>query len=190
MNIKVELYRKVVHVSSSLIAFSVCYFDKSIYVPALIILTFTMISLDILRLNSIKFSTFYYKYFNIFTREMERNKITGASFVFAGSLLTVLIFEKEIAFWGLLIMSISDSFAAVIGVLFGKTKLFSKSLEGSLAYFCSAFVILSFSRLGLIEIFLVSLVSTFAELFSTYKYNDNVIIPLTTSAAIYIFKML
>ena len=87
-------------------------------------------------------------------------------------------------------MSISDSFAAVIGVLFGKTKLFSKSLEGSLAYFCSAFVILSFSRLGLIEIFLVSLVSTFAELFSTYKYNDNVIIPLTTSAAIYIFKML
>ena len=154
------------------------------------ILTAMMISFDLLRINSTSFSTFYYKYFNIFTREMEKDKITGASFVFAGSLLTVLIFDKEIAFWGLLIMSISDSFAAVVGVLFGKTKLFSKSLEGSLAYFCSAFVILSLSKLGLVEILLVSLISTVAELFSSYKYNDNVIIPLTTCAAIYIFKML
>ena len=190
MNIKVELYRKIMHVSSSLIAFGVYFFDYNIYIPILFILTLITISFDMLRINSAAFSNFYYKYFNNFTRKMEKDKITGASFVFLGSLLTVLIFEKEIAFWGLLIMSISDSCAAVIGVLFGKTKLFNKSLEGSLAYFCSTFTILFFSGLGLAEILIVSFISTIAELFSSYKYNDNVVIPLTTCTVIYILKIL
>ena len=178
------------HISSALIAFSIYFFEKSVYIPTLTILTLMTVSLDLLRLNSSMFSDFYYKYFDIFTRDSEKNKITGASFVFAGSLLTVLIFEKNIAFWGLLIMSVSDSFAAVIGVLFGNTKLFNKSLEGSFAFFCSAFTILFFSELKLVEIFIVSLIATFSELFSNYKYNDNVIIPLTTCTAIYILKII
>ena len=190
MNIKVELYRKIVHLSSMIIAFSVLLLDANVYIPLLLILTIATICFDIVRIKSSLVSKYYYKYFNIFTRDSERKKITGASFVFIGSLLTVCLFDKDIAFLGLLIMSISDSCAAVIGVLFGKTKLFNKSLEGSFAYFFATFTILFFSKLTLLDIFIVSMISTATELFSSYKYNDNVLIPLVTCTAIYICKTL
>mgnify|MGYP001295099088 CR=1 FL=1 len=139
MNIKVEIYRKVVHLSSSLIAFLILILDSSIYIPLLFGLTILMLSLDFLRIKIETISKYYYKFFAIFTRESEKKQITGASFVFIGSLIVAFLFDKQIAFIGLLVMSVSDSSAAVIGILFGKTKLFSKSLEGSLAFFITTF---------------------------------------------------
>ena len=189
MNFKVEIFRKIVHISSCLIAFFIFILDKNIYLPILFILTIFTIFFDYLRIKSDFVSKYYYKLFGIFTRESERKKLTGASFVFLGSFITALLFDKEIAFLGLLVMSFSDSFAAVIGISFGRTKLFNKSLEGSLAFFIVTFTILFLFEFTLFDIFIISLVATFTELFATYKYNDNVLIPLVTSMAIYLSKI-
>ena len=190
MNLKVEIYRKIIHLSSSLIAFGVLLLDRNIYIPILFFLTVFVLFFDFLRIKFDLVSKYYDRFFKIFTREIEKKKITGASFVFIGSLLTVLFFSKEIAFLGLLIMSISDSCAAVFGILFGKTKLFNKSLEGSLAFFISTFTILFFSELNIVENLIVSFIATCVELFSSYKYNDNVLIPVITCTAIYLFKVI
>ena len=190
MNIKVEIYRKIVHLSSSLIAFSILILDSSVYIPLLFGLTILMLSIDFLRIKIETVSKYYYKFFAIFTRESEKKQITGASFVFIGSLIVAFLFDKQIAFIGLLVMSVSDSSAAIIGILFGKTKLFSKSLEGSLAFFITTFSMLFLFGFNVFENFIISLIATCTELFSTYKYNDNVLIPLVTCTAIYIFKFI
>ena len=43
----------------------------------------------------------------------------------------------------LLVMSLSDSSAALIGIKFGKTRLFNKTLEGSLSFLITTYVIIS-----------------------------------------------
>ena len=48
--------------------------------------------------------------------------------------LVVLTFESRICIPALLIMSFSDSAAAIIGKKYGKTKIFNKTLEGSLLF--------------------------------------------------------
>ena len=190
MNVKVEIYRKIVHLLSSIIAFSILILDSSVYIPLLFGLTILILSFDFLRIKIETVSEYYYKLFSIFTRESEKKQITGASFVLIGSLLVAFLFDKQIAFVGLLVMSVSDSFAAVIGILFGKTKLFNKSLEGSLAFFITTFTILFLSGFDIFENLTISLIATCTELFSTYKYNDNVLIPLVTCTAIYIYKFI
>ena len=81
----------------------------------------------------------------------------------------------------LLVMSISDSVAALIGVKYGKTKIYgNKSLEGSFSFFLSTLIILyifmpSFSSF---EYVIISILITLVELFSFYRINDNLTIPV------------
>ena len=44
--------------------------------------------------------------------------------------------------------------------------------------------------LSRLQIFVVSFIATCTELFSNYKYNDNILIPLATCSTIYIFKII
>ena len=64
--------------------------------------------------------------------------ISGASWVIIGAAATLFIFNENTAIIGLLVLSIADSVAAIVGIKLGKTQLFSKSLEGSMAFFAAA----------------------------------------------------
>ena len=142
MDIKIEVSRKIIHLLSSVIGISIYFLDQSIYVPILLFLSTLFICFDIMRINFKKLNDFYYKYFFIFTRDHEKNQLTGASYLFLGASLVAILFSKKIVVIGLLVMSFSDSLAAIIGIQFGKTKLFDKTLEGSVAFFLTTFLIL------------------------------------------------
>tara|TARA_B100000676_G_C18075605_1_gene847421 strand:+ start:2111 stop:2377 length:267 start_codon:yes stop_codon:yes gene_type:complete len=78
-------------------------------------------------------------------------------------------------------MSISDSFAALVGVKYGKTKIYGKkSLEGSFSFFISTIIILYMfmNNLSTIEYIYISLLITLVELFSFHRINDNLTIPV------------
>tara|TARA_B110000116_G_C16568725_1_gene460886 strand:- start:179 stop:445 length:267 start_codon:yes stop_codon:yes gene_type:complete len=81
-------------------------------------------------------------------------------------------------------MTISDSFAAIIGLRYGKTKLYKKkSLEGSTAFFITSVAIIIFflPSLKIISIFIIAFSATLAELFASHRINDNLIVPLVAS---------
>ena len=76
-------------------------------------------------------------------------------------------------------MSLSDSIAALVGIKFGKTQLFSKSLEGSTAFFITATIIVfSLSSEAAYVNFIAIAAATVVELFSTPRINDNLLIPM------------
>jgi len=190
MNLKVEIARKVMHVSSSAIGFFVLLFDKSFYVPILLSVSFLTISFDVLRLKYEPIRKIFNLFFNIFTRSSENKKMTGSSFLFIGASIVAVFFDKDIAVAGLLILSFSDSAAAIVGILFGKTKLFNKSLEGSFAFFISSVVILYLLGFSIAQTMFVAFIATITELLSSYKYNDNISIPVSTCIAIYITNLI
>ena len=190
MNLKTEIFRKIMHLVSSIIGFSVLILDKNLYMPLLFTITLFVVSFDFLRIKFEFMEKIYYLFFRIFTRVDENEQITGASFLFIGSCIVVFFFEQQIAAAGLLVLSFSDSFAALVGIIFGKTKLFNKTLEGSMAFFITSLIILNLLGFDLFQNLTVSCIATIVELFSSYKYNDNISIPVSVCCSIYITNLI
>ena len=135
-----EFYRKLVHISSSSIAFFLWYFGKDILLPWLLAITIIFPILDYLRKYSSVLRNIYFVFFKIITRPNEFQGLSGASWVFMGAGATVYLFSENIAIISLLVMSLSDSSAALIGIKFGNTRLFNKTLEGSFSFLITPFL--------------------------------------------------
>jgi len=74
------------------------------------------------------------KILNGMLRKHELNgKLTGASWVIIGAFITIAIFPPAIAILALLYMTLGDTAAALIGMQFGRKKIWGKTLEGTLA---------------------------------------------------------
>jgi dolichol kinase len=164
-----------------MIGLSVIYLDREIILPILIISSIVFPFFDYLRINNTTISNFYNTYFQSITRSFESKKLTGATFVFWGALLTYILFDQKVAGIALIVMSLADAMAAIIGVGFGKTKLLNKSLEGSFVFFMTTLFILYIFEIPLMVSLMVSLLTTLTELIEIPKINDNVSIPITVA---------
>ena len=112
-------------------------------------------------------------------REDERKKgLTGATYLFLSMSITIFIFEKNIAVPALLILTLADSFAAIIGKLKGKHKFLCKSIEGSITFFLFVLGILCIfvPEIG-ITIIVIALLITIVEALPI-PINDNILIPI------------
>ena len=108
--------------------------------------------------------------------------LSGSSWVFMGAGFTAYLFNEKVAVIALLVMSLSDSSAALIGIKYGTTRLFNKSLEGTLAFLISTYLIIFLlSSASLMLLLIATITATVIELFSTPKFNDNIFIPVATA---------
>ena len=110
-------------------------------------------------------------------------------------LLTIVAFPKHIALVGIYSLAIADPLSAIVGIKFGKNKITPpRTVEGSLAFFLSIFMVTLLILLGYngkfeLSIFIVSfLMGTLGALFDLIplKLDDNMTIPLFTSATLWI----
>ena len=95
--------------------------------------------------------------------------------------------NNQIILASLLIMSISYSFAAIIGIKFGNTKIYNnKSLEGSFIFFIITFMIcyISVPDLFLFKSIFISLIVTIIEMISFHNLNDNFTVPISAACLI------
>jgi len=174
-----EINRKLLHLSSSSIPFMLWYFGKDSFQPWIIAIAIILPILDYGRRNNKFLYRIYSKLFTGFTRPIEQGILSGASWVIIGAAITICIFNENSAIIGLLVLSIADSAAAIIGIKFGKTQLYSKSLEGSAAFFITATIIVfSLSSAAAYINFIAVIAATVVELFSTPRINDNLLIPM------------
>ena len=107
-----------------------------------------------------------------------------------GFILVTLIFEKDIVIASMLITSISDSLAAIIGMKFGTIRLKNnKSIEGFYTFFISTYIILFlFSNELYFYVLIISVIIAFSELITPTKY-DNIIIPILSSLCLYLIRI-
>mgnify|MGYP001407809311 CR=1 FL=1 len=179
LNYHQEIYRKLIHLSSSCIPFMLWYFGKDTFQPWIISCAIILPILDYGRRHNKFLYRIYSDLFITFTRPIEQGILSGASWVIIGAAVTIFIFNENTAIIGLLVLSIADSAAAIVGIKFGKTQLFSKSLEGSTAFFITATIIVfSLSSAAAYVNFIAVIAATVVELFSTPRINDNLLIPM------------
>ena len=174
-----EVYRKFIHISSSSIAILLWYFGRDLLLPWILVVAILFPIIDYSRQYNKLLNKLYLNLFGIITRSNEYHGISGASWVFIGAGTTAYLFNEKAAVIALLIMSFSDSAAAIIGIKYGATRLFNKSLEGSMAFFIITYAIIFFLSPASIILTLIGTISaTVIELFSSSRLNDNILIPL------------
>lgn len=140
-----ELVRKLIHLFSLSIPIIYYFVSRSDAILILSILTFIALLLDLTRYLSPSVGKIFYRIFGFMLRKHEldtrKKNLNGATYVLISALICVILFPKILFITAFTILIISDSMAALIGRKFGKHRLFSKSLEGTLAFFISASIV-------------------------------------------------
>ena len=183
LSFKQELLRKGIHACNSIIAFSLFFLDQNDVLLIVAIGTILIVVFDFLRIYTKQVQRIYNFLFKEVTRDFESHRLTGASYVMIGALIVLSIFESRICIPALLIMSFSDSAAAIIGKKYGKTKIFDKTLEGRLAFLLTSFVIVIFFIPDIDFTFsiIAIIASTIVELVPKSNLDDNLLIPIVSA---------
>ena len=189
INFKGELLRKVIHLCSLSIPIVYSFIDKKTALSYLIPITITSVIIDYGRhfiepLNKLVNSIFGYM-----LREHEsdssKKNLNGASYVFIAATLSLWLFPKIFFITAFTVLIVSDTAAALIGRKFGKHKFLSKSLEGTLAFFITACIVVLFTPkieglyLEYIIGFVAAAVGAIVENISYGWADDNLTIPIS-----------
>jgi phytol kinase len=189
-----EAIRKSIHFSSLVIPFTYRLLDNRWLMFGLLFVSLIIImGIELYRLHIASFRKFFHRWFGLILRKHERRDFTGATFLILSSLLSVAFFKPEIAFLAISYLSIGDTFAAIVGMTFGKRKFANqnKSVEGSLACFASILVFSFIFNGGLNPwVFVIgSLAATWAELWIV-PLDDNIKIPLLSGLVMSIINII
>lgn len=140
-----------------------------------------------MRIHNERFKKFYLKLLEPVLRDHEVDNtkalFTGGTYIILGFLICVIIFPQPIAIASMFVIIFCDSFAAIMGKVYGKHFVGNKSIEGSAAFFVTGIVLILLTPkvtgsikeyyFGVIAVFL----TTIFELFQN-KIDDNIIIPV------------
>lgn len=146
-NLKKELYRKSIHLSSLWIPLFI-YFVH----PGVSIVFFSLLFVGNVLIeygNYKKYPWARRTFGSLFFRMLRNKETTHGKFQVSGSLYVLLaaiactaLFPQPVAVISLSVMLISDTSAALFGKAYGTRKLYkNKSLEGTVAFFLSALIV-------------------------------------------------
>jgi dolichol kinase len=184
-----EVYRKLIHLTSLSIPVVYYFITRELALKILVPMTILSLILDVGRYLYPQIGKFFYLIFGFLLRDHERDhkkrNLNGATYVLISAVVCILIFPKIFFITAFAVLIISDSSAALIGRKWGRHKFIFKSLEGTIAFFISAcIVVLVAPKINgtiieyFIGIFAVA-VGAIAENISYGWADDNLSIPLS-----------
>ncbi|MDD2229397.1 MAG: phosphatidate cytidylyltransferase [Candidatus Cloacimonetes bacterium] len=140
-----ETLRKSIHLSSLVIPFSYRYilgFNRRLGFSLLLVAFSISLVIEFHRFWQRSFRKTFNRIFGMILRRHEHRDFTGATYLLFSAMVCVAFFEPVIASCAMAFLSIGDTFAALVGMSFGKRKFIgmNKSLEGSIACFVTCFV--------------------------------------------------
>jgi dolichol kinase len=104
---------------------------------ALIAAVLVAITIDVVRLHEPRVRAFFRDFFGGMIRDHEHGSLLGSTYLLIASLLAVEIFTLPVAAAAIGFTVLGDGMAAMVGKAYGNTRLFSKSLEGTIGGFAA-----------------------------------------------------
>ena len=181
-----EFKRKAIHLVALVIPIG--YFLLPKLLSLLILTPFALgsIAIDIIRLKRLPLHGFLNRLIGPVLREHEDSDFTGSSYILTASVLSILLFDKNVAVAAISFIILGDIAAALVGRRYGKIKIKRKSLEGSLAclFMCLlvAIIVPGFPLwIGVVGAFTATLVEGI-----TFPIDDNFSVPLISGLVMHI----
>ncbi|MCD6373476.1 MAG: phosphatidate cytidylyltransferase [Thermococcus sp.] len=207
MSIKKELKRKALHVTGLTVPLVYCLFGREAALSLTGIAFFLFVILEPFRIieefrDSIKRRLRIYVDDDVFermevlerqideiTRGHERERVAAHIYFAAASFILVYFFPANIAVGAIMVATVGDALAAIIGKSMGRHRFSNgKSLEGSLAYLLSAVLILA-PLVGLEGALVGAAVGTIVE-FYNLPPDDNFSNQLAVGTVLYLVSSL
>ena len=188
-----EFSRKMVHLLNMVVPLIHVYFieDRMEMLTFLSLMLIFCFFIEVFRTQHNKLHKFFKEYLHFMMRQSEKEgEMTGATWVFAGSLITIILIPKPFCIVALFFLAVGDTFAALVGMNYPFLKIGRKSLSGSIACFVTCCIIgLLFSfGLNTSTIIFGALIATLTEL-SSMKINDNLSMPIFSGFSMYFFNI-
>jgi dolichol kinase len=200
INYRDEVVRKLIHLCSLSIPIIYYFIPQSTAIIILCILTLLAVVIDVSRHFSPAVGKLFYMIFGFLLRKHEvdgkKKNLNGATYVFISALLGVIIFPKVLFLTAFPILIISDSTAALIGRKYGRHKLLAKSLEGTLAFFISASIVVLFTPKlngSITEYFIGILAAAIGAIVENISFgfaDDNLSIPIAVGFSMWLLYVL
>ena len=190
--LKREIFRKLIHLSSLWMVAVIAYTDRPTAIIFFSLLLIGFVGFEYLRMGTTPLAKFIVRYFSIVMRDREHHEkfnfraLTGSFYFILAVLLAVAFFDKTTAITGILVMILSDTTAAIVGVAIGKNKFIvdGKTIEGSAAFFITIAIILFYmTPMTFVGILFIAGAITLIEALSERLYiNDNLSIVISVCA--------
>ena len=197
-NLKKELYRKSIHLSSLWIPLFIYFVHPGV---SIVFFSLLFVGNVLIEYGNYKKYPWARRTFGSLFFRMLRNKetthgkfqVSGSLYVLLAAIACTLLFPQPVAVISLSVMLISDTSAALFGKAYGTRKLYkNKSLEGTVAFFLSALIvnmlcepIYHFTHAGVIA----CAAASFAEMFEDkLEVDDNLSIPLVVGTVLVILN--
>lgn len=149
---------------------------------ALLAVTATLLIADAARLMNRRANELFFKSLRYLASPREANRIASSTWYGMGMLVAVVVFPLEAAVSGVLVLGLCDPAAAYVGRRFGTRRFLGGTLEGSLAFFVVAALIL-----GLRHSWPAALAAAAAGAIAerrSWPLDDNLTIPVVCAAVI------
>jgi dolichol kinase len=191
LEFRYEVARKAIHLSSLSIPIIYWFISRELALILLVPLFSGFFLIDLLKNFFTPVSVWYHNTFGAMlrTHELKQGKahLNGATYIVMAALLLVLFFPKIIAVAAFTMVAVSDTLAAIIGKTFGKHRFGQKSVEGSVAFFLSALVVVVIVPglnpfIGIIMATSGTLTEAFIVRIGEFKIDDNLSIPLVSAS--------
>ncbi|NTW51838.1 MAG: phosphatidate cytidylyltransferase [Chlorobiaceae bacterium] len=192
LDYRFEFARKSIHLSSLLIPLIYWYIGRKQALLIIVPITAGFLFVDVFKNFIPSLSKWYHETFGSMLRHHELNKerlhLNGATWITLSALILIAFFPKTIAVAAFAMVSVSDTMAALVGKKFGRHRFGEKSLEGSLAFFISAFIVVSVVPGLLLPVgAIMALAGTIAEALTIridgLKIDDNLTVPIASALA-------
>lgn len=197
-NLKKELYRKSIHLSSLWIPLFIYFVHPGV---SIVFFSLLFVGNVLIEYGNYKKYPWARRTFGSLFFRMLRNKetthgkfqVSGSLYVLLAAIACTLLFPQPVAVISLSVMLISDTSAALFGKAYGTRKLYkNKSLEGTCCFFLSALIvnmlcepIYHFTYAGVIA----CAAASFAEMFEDkLEVDDNLSIPLVVGTVLVILN--
>ncbi|MGQ9507760.1 MAG: diacylglycerol/polyprenol kinase family protein [Thermodesulfobacteriota bacterium] len=186
---EIEIKRKIVHLATLIIPIGYGLSSQRFILTFLIPFFLIYLSIDLLRRLHPGVALLFRKhFFGRVLREEEERNLMGSTYFLLSSILTILLFPKQIAIVSLLILILSDTAAAIVGKSFGKIPIFKKTLEGGGAFLCTSLLIVwIYPDIDRFSGSVAALVTAIIELLPL-PIDDNLTIPLVAGAMMFFGK--
>lgn len=192
---ELEFRRQIMHLLVGVLFVLLIYFNIfNVYIIFLILILGIILSIIS---KKIKIPFIYWMLKN-FDRPSHIKSFPGKGplFMICGILLSLVIFQKNVALASIMILSVGDSLSHIVGRYFGKTKhplsnikLLEGSIVGTIAAFLGAMIFVS-----ALEAFFASVIAMGFEAFEIkakkHLLDDNLVIPLLSGAVISIIRII
>lgn len=186
--VRLESYRDIFHSLGLAIPIGYLFFPKEVVLLGVSLAMIVYVGSDLLRLWHKGFRGFFDKVLGSrFLKERERRNLIGSSYFLIGAFLSVLLFEREAVIPALFVASLADIAASEVGSRWGRHRIrSSRSLEGSLAFFATAFVLIGGFYPGPLWWGLLVAAAASAVEALSFGVDDNLSVPLVTSLLLHL----